>query len=111
MSQSEAGLAEVISIGPILALAQGPDINLTRPHPLIDLLPAAIYLTDAEGRITYFNEAAATLWGHRPRLNSDQWCGSGRPYRPPGPAPPPPPSPMAICLQKGAPNPRKPALA
>ena len=28
---------------------------------LIDALPTAIYTTDAEGRITYFNAAAAAL--------------------------------------------------
>jgi PAS domain S-box-containing protein len=104
MSQSETGLAEVISIEPILALVHGPDINLTRPHPLIDLLPAAIYLTDAEGRITYFNEAAATLWGCRPRLHSDQWCGSWRLFRPDGTALPHDQCPMAIALKEGRPN-------
>ena len=30
---------------------------------ILDELPAAIYVTDALGRITYFNEAAATLVG------------------------------------------------
>jgi PAS domain S-box-containing protein len=104
MSQSETGLAEVISIGPMLAAAQGPDINLTRPHPLIDLLPAAIYLTDAEGRITYFNEAAATLWGYRPRLHSDQWCGSWRLFRLDGTAMPHDECPMAVALKEGRPN-------
>jgi PAS domain S-box-containing protein len=104
MSQSEAGLAQVISIGPILALAQDPDISLTHPHPLIDLLPAAIYLTDAEGRITYFNEAAATLWGCRPRLHSDQWCGSWRLFRPDGTALSHDQCPMAVALKEGRPN-------
>jgi PAS domain S-box-containing protein len=104
MSQSETGLAEVISIGPILAAVQGPDINLTCPHPLIDLLPAAIYLTDADGRITYFNEAAATLWGYRPRLNSDQWCGSWRLFRDDGTALPHDQCPMAVALKEGRPN-------
>ena len=33
---------------------------------LINALPAAVYTTDADGRITYFNEAAAELWGCRP---------------------------------------------
>ena len=37
------------------------------PWQLIDALPAAIYVTDTAGRITYFNEAAAALWDHRPR--------------------------------------------
>jgi PAS domain-containing protein len=58
--------------------------NGKRPHELLDVLPAAIYTTDAKGRITYFNDAAAALWGCRPRLNSGQWCGSWRLYRPDG---------------------------
>jgi len=104
MSQSEAGLAEVISIEPILAAVQGPDINLARPHPLVDLLPVAVYLTDAEGRITYFNEAAVTLWGSKPRLNSDQWCGSWRLFRPDGTPLPHDQCPMALALKEGKPN-------
>lgn len=104
MSQAETGLAEVISIESALALLPGPDINLTRPHPLIDLLPAAIYLTDAEGRITYFNEAAAALWGCRPRLNGDQWCGSWRLFRLDGTALPHDECPMAVVLKEGKSN-------
>jgi PAS domain-containing protein len=55
-----------------------------RPQELLDVLPAAIYTTDAKGRITYYNEAAAALWGCRPCLNSDQWCGAWRLYWPDG---------------------------
>jgi PAS domain-containing protein len=33
----------------------------TDANRLLDLLPAAIYTTDAAGRITYYNEAAASL--------------------------------------------------
>lgn len=43
---------------------------------LLDGLSAAIYTTDACGRINYFNEAAARLWGHRPPLGETEWCGS-----------------------------------
>src|SRR5450756_2612570 len=43
---------------------------------ILDALPAAVYTTDAAGQITYFNEAAATLWGCRPELGSSEWCGS-----------------------------------
>lgn len=55
---------------------------------ILDALPAALYITDTEGRITYYNEAAAELWGHRPELGTSTWCGSwklfwkdGRPMR------------------------------
>jgi PAS domain-containing protein len=44
---------------------------------LLEALPVAVYTTDAEGRITFYNEAAAELWGHRPEVGS-QWCGSWR---------------------------------
>ncbi|MBU3055837.1 sensor histidine kinase [Pseudomonas indica] len=43
---------------------------------LLDGLSAAIYTTDACGRINYFNEAAARLWGYRPPLGEAEWCGS-----------------------------------
>jgi hypothetical protein len=39
-----------------------------RFQELLNALPAAVYTIDAAGRITYFNEAAAELWGHRPVL-------------------------------------------
>lgn len=41
-------------------------------------LPTALYTTDADGWITYFNEAAASLWGRRPVIGDDRWCGSWR---------------------------------
>ena len=45
---------------------------------LLQALPVAVYTTDANGSITFFNEAAAELWGHRPELGSSHWCGSWR---------------------------------
>ena len=30
---------------------------------VLDVLPVAVYTTDAAGRITYYNQAAADLWG------------------------------------------------
>ena len=35
---------------------------------VLEALPAAIYTTDAAGRITYYNQAAALLWGQHPEL-------------------------------------------
>jgi len=43
---------------------------------LLESLPAAIYTCDTEGRITFFNEAAADLWGRAPEIGKDLWCGS-----------------------------------
>jgi PAS domain-containing protein len=49
-----------------------------RFRQLLDALPAAVYTTDAAGRITFYNEAAAVLWGCRPELGKSEWCGSWR---------------------------------
>ena len=43
---------------------------------LLRALPVAVYTTDAEGRITFYNEAATALWGRRPVLKEERWCGS-----------------------------------
>jgi PAS domain S-box-containing protein len=72
-----------------------------RLHELLNALPAAVYTTDADGRITFYNEVAATLWGCRPRLNIDRWCGSWRMYWPDGRPLPHDQCPMAILLKEG----------
>jgi PAS domain S-box-containing protein len=43
----------------------------------LDALGVAVYTTDAEGRITFYNRAAIDLWGRRPELG-EEWCGSLR---------------------------------
>src|SRR5260370_13615739 len=43
---------------------------------LLEALPAAVYTTDASGRITFFNEAAVELAGRRPELGRDLCCVS-----------------------------------
>jgi PAS domain S-box-containing protein len=66
-------------------------------------LPAAIYTTDASGRITYYNHAAATLWGHRPILGESEWCGSWKLFWPDGRALPHGECPMAVAIKEKRP--------
>lgn len=49
-------------------------------HRTLELLPAAAYTCDNEGRITYFNRDAARIWGRKPALDdpAERWCGSAR---------------------------------
>src|SRR6266446_3641181 len=68
---------------------------------LLEALPVAIYTTDADGRMTFYNQAAAELWGHHPELGSSQWCGSWRLYWPDGRPLPHGECPMAIALKEG----------
>jgi PAS domain-containing protein len=51
---------------------------------LLNVLPAAIYTTDAAGRVTYYNAAAVELAGRRPKIGSDEWCITWRLYWPDG---------------------------
>ena len=71
-----------------------------RFRELLDALPAAVYTTDAAGRITYYNDAAATLWGHRPPLGSSEWCGSWKLFWPDGAPLPHDQCPMAVALKE-----------
>jgi PAS domain S-box-containing protein len=68
---------------------------------VLDGLPTAIYTTDASGRLTYYNEAAAALWGRRPKLGAEWWCGSWELYRPDGSRLPLDQCPMAIAVKEG----------
>jgi PAS domain S-box-containing protein len=51
---------------------------------LLDALPAAVYTTDATGRITFFNRAAVEFSGRTPEIGSDRWCVTWRLYWPDG---------------------------
>ncbi len=70
---------------------------------VLDALPTAVYITDAAGLITYYNDAAADLWGHRPQLGKAQWCGSWKLYWPDGRLLPHDQCPMAMALREGRP--------
>jgi PAS domain S-box-containing protein len=70
---------------------------------VVDLLPAAIYITDADGCITYYNEAAVELWGHRPPLGESHWCGSWRLYHLDGTPLPHDECPMALAIKENRP--------
>ena len=66
---------------------------------LFNRLPAAIYVCDAEGYVTFFNEAAVNLWGRTPEIGKDLWCGSWKIYDPEGKPLSPEASPMSETLK------------
>ncbi|MGH7115462.1 MAG: PAS domain-containing protein, partial [Stellaceae bacterium] len=74
-----------------------------RFRQLLEALPAAVYTTDAEGRLTFYNQAAVEFSGRRPELGSDRWCVSWRLYRPDGTFLPHDECPMAIALKEDRP--------
>ena len=80
--------------------ARGTDQDFGR---ILEVLPAAVFATDTEGRITFFNQAAAALWGRRPALGEEWWRSSWLLYRPDGSAMALDESPMAVTLKTGKP--------
>jgi PAS domain S-box-containing protein len=74
-----------------------------RLQDLLAAIPAAVYTTDAEGKITYYNEAAVELAGRRPTIGTDEWCVTWKLYWPDGRPLPHDECPMAIALKEGRP--------
>jgi PAS domain S-box-containing protein len=69
----------------------------------LEALPAAVYTTDAGGRIISFNPSAAELWGQSPELGKSQWCGSWKLYRRDEQPLPHDMCPMAVALKEDRP--------
>ena len=78
-----------------------PRESLDHFRAIVDALPAAIYTTDAEGRLTYFNPAAVEFSGHTPELGTDRWHVAWKLYYSDGRPMPRYESPMAIALKEG----------
>jgi PAS domain S-box-containing protein len=79
------------------------DAAETRYWELLESLGLAVYTTDSEGHILHYNEEAASLWGRKPEIGEDLWCGSWRIFTPDGEALPLDKCPMAIALKEGKP--------
>ena len=73
-----------------------------RLQSLLNLMPAAVYACDADGRITFFNRRAAELWGREPKLNDDhqKFCAAHRCWFN-GKVLSPEDTPMAIAVREG----------
>ncbi|ODT18356.1 MAG: histidine kinase [Kaistia sp. SCN 65-12] len=67
---------------------------------LLEALPLAVYTTDTAGVITFYNQAAANLWGYRPELGKSVFCGAWKLYRPDGKPLPHDECPMALTLKE-----------
>ncbi|MDP8980078.1 MAG: PAS domain S-box protein [Acidobacteriota bacterium] len=74
-----------------------------RLHELIEAIPAAVYTTDADGRITFFNQAAVDFSGRVPELGTDSWCVTWKLYNTDGTPLPHDQCPMAVALREKRP--------
>jgi PAS domain S-box-containing protein len=48
--------------------------NATDCRSVLDELPVPIYMTDADGAVTYWNRACIDFAGRQPELGRDRWC-------------------------------------
>jgi PAS domain S-box-containing protein len=71
-----------------------------RLRDVLEAIPAAIYTTDAAGRITFYNQAAAELAGRRPVIGRDERCVTWRLYNPDGTPMPHDHCPMATASRE-----------
>jgi PAS domain S-box-containing protein len=67
-------------------------------HDALETLPAAIYLTDVDGVVTYFNPACIDFTGRRPEVGRDRWCITWRLYTNAGDFLPHDQCPMAVAI-------------
>jgi PAS domain S-box-containing protein len=69
---------------------------------LLQALPAAIYTTDAKGRLTFFNRACIDFAGRTPKIG-DMWCVTWKLFWPDGTPLPHEECPMATALKENRP--------
>lgn len=70
-----------------------------RYRTLFDLVPVAVYTTNAEGVIQEFNRRAVELWGRTPDPKGERFCGAFKIFHPDGTPMPHNACPMARVLQ------------
>jgi PAS domain S-box-containing protein len=103
---SDSELQGARAVGALLALALdqlGGRDREQRFRQLIEHLGVALYTTDANGVITFYNEEATVLWGRRPQVGVDRWCGSPKLFFPDGSPMAHAECPMAVALRERKP--------
>lgn len=68
---------------------------------ILDAVSVAVYLTDAQGQLTYFNSAAVKLSGRTPEIGTDKWCVISKIFLSDGTPLPLEECPMAVALKTG----------
>jgi len=73
-------------------------------RPVLDQLPVPIYTVDADGAVTYWNQACVDFAGRRPKLGKDRWCVTWKIYTTTGKRLPHDQCPMAEAVRDSRPN-------
>ena len=97
----EGAIGEIAARHDAIRSEAGKDSE-QRFRDLLQALPAAIYTTDAEGRITFFNRACIDFAGRTPKVG-EMWCVTWKLYLPDGTPLPHDECPMAVALKENRP--------
>jgi PAS domain-containing protein len=98
MSSTTATADEILNTA-IEAVARGGDDLFSA----LEALQAPIYVTDAQGVITHFNQACIGFAGRTPAVGKDRWCVTWKLYTDDGDFLPHDECPMAIAILKKTP--------
>jgi PAS domain-containing protein len=49
-----------------------------RMAAILAAVAVPLYVTDATGRLIFYNEQAAEMWGRRPALHTTRFCGASK---------------------------------
>jgi PAS domain S-box-containing protein len=71
-----------------------------RFEQLLDSLPVAVYTTDADGFIAFYNQTAVELTGREPVIGKDRWNIAHKLFKPDGTPVAPEESPTALTLKE-----------
>jgi PAS domain S-box-containing protein len=93
-----SGLARLLT-ALVRPVASATEVTAEPYRTFLESLAVAVYTTDADGMITFFNEAAVELWGRRPNIG-EEWCGSLRLFHRDGRPMAHDECPMAIALKE-----------
>ena len=69
-------------------------------HAVLETLPAPIYVTDAEGWVTFYNRACVDFAGRTPSVGEDRWCVTWKLYGADGNFLPHDQCPMAVAIKE-----------
>ncbi len=90
--------AEIHLSSALAAIGDGSDWR-----SVLDRLPVPIYTVDADGAVTYWNQACIDFAGRRPKLGEDRWCVTWKIYTTTGERLPHDQCPMAEAVRASHP--------
>ena len=91
----EVGQPEALLNSALAAFQDGDGYRME-----LDRIRVPIYVTDADGLITYWNQACVSFAGREPQLGQDRWCVTWRLFTIDGDPLPHADCPMAIAIRE-----------